>query len=117
MRGYGKVQRERYWKGLVAEWRGSSLSVNEFCRRRGIAPSSFWYWIKRSRTKPTGHDGPVFLPVRLAPTDCGSEHSAGVLGAGSIEILIAGRYPVRVSGGFAPAALDSVITVLEAHVC
>jgi len=114
----GKVQRERYWQGLVAEWRASSLSVNEFCRKRGIAPSSFWYWKKRSGCNSRGKDATVFLPIRVAQQPgAGSECSTGTLGTGPVEILVAGRYPVRVTGGFAPAVLDSVINVLENRAC
>lgn len=35
------------WKTIVASQRQSQLSVDEFCRREGIAKSTFWYWRKR----------------------------------------------------------------------
>ena len=39
------------------------------------------------------------------------------LGGSTIEILVAGRYQVKVAGESTPAVLDSVITVLEGRIC
>src|SRR3990172_13124226 len=35
------------WARIIAAQRQSSLTVVEFCRRRGIAKATFWYWRKR----------------------------------------------------------------------
>jgi hypothetical protein len=37
----------RRWAKLIEAQRRSSLTVVEFCRRRGIAKATFWYWRKR----------------------------------------------------------------------
>ena len=38
------------WAKIIAAQRQSSLTVVEFCRRRGIAKATFWYWRKRLAT-------------------------------------------------------------------
>ena len=35
------------WAKIIEGQRQSSLTVVEFCRRRGIAKATFWYWRKR----------------------------------------------------------------------
>jgi len=35
------------WAQVIATQRQSGLTVVEFCRRRGIAKATFWYWSKR----------------------------------------------------------------------
>ena len=35
------------WAKIIQAQRQSSLTVVEFCRRRGIAKATFWYWRKR----------------------------------------------------------------------
>jgi hypothetical protein len=40
---YGAKQ----WAKLIEAQRRSALTVVEFCRRRGIAKATFWYWRKR----------------------------------------------------------------------
>lgn len=38
------------WAKIIEAQRQSSLTVVEFCRRRGIAKATFWYWRKRLAT-------------------------------------------------------------------
>ena len=41
----GKIRRsEDEWRGIVGEFEGSGLSQEKFCRRRGIATTSFYAW-------------------------------------------------------------------------
>src|SRR3972149_12340605 len=35
------------WAKIIEAQRQSPLTVVEFCRRRGIAKATFWYWRKR----------------------------------------------------------------------
>ena len=38
------------WAKIIAAQRQSDRTVVEFCRRRGIAKATFWYWRKRLAT-------------------------------------------------------------------
>jgi hypothetical protein len=47
----GKRRDAAQWAQVIATQRQSELTVVEFCRRRGIAKATFWYWSKRLVTK------------------------------------------------------------------
>jgi hypothetical protein len=52
----GRAKRQRLgadvWRGLLAKFAGSDLSVRAFCSQEGISPSSFNWW--RSRLNGRG---------------------------------------------------------------
>lgn len=104
------------WQQLVSKWQTSGLSMKQFCEGHGIAPSTFWRWKDRFSAHGKASGPAVFLPVKVAATLGGYLGGDNQL-SGSIEILVAGKYPVRVTGNFGGAVLDSVITILERHVC
>ena len=43
----GARRKAARWAKIIEAQRQSSLTVVEFCRRRGIAKATFWYWRKR----------------------------------------------------------------------
>jgi hypothetical protein len=45
--------RRNYWSKLIAEQEASGLGVRPFCRERGMAEPSFYYWRKRLRKNGT----------------------------------------------------------------
>lgn len=56
------------WPAIIVAQRESNLTVDEFCRRQGIARATFWYWRKRVRTSGDGSNSKVattFLPVPI----------------------------------------------------
>ena len=61
MGGGRRLDRERYWRGVVREQRASGLSVSAFCRERGVASCSFYSWRRRIE-KHQGADGPDGTP-------------------------------------------------------
>lgn len=46
-RRYRTRRNAAQWARVIAAQRQSELTVGEFCRRRGIAKATFWYWSKR----------------------------------------------------------------------
>jgi len=50
------------WKSRISEWEASGESLAGFCKRTGIAYSSFGYWRKRLGKLPVRQE---FLPVRI----------------------------------------------------
>jgi hypothetical protein len=64
--------KERHWRGLIAESRGSGLSGAEYCRRKGIKYSQFADWQQRIRKIDTAAKRAVQSAMtrqRLAATD------------------------------------------------
>ena len=45
------------WARIIAAQRQSDRTVAEFCRRRGFAKATFWYWRKRLVTTERGNRG------------------------------------------------------------
>lgn len=45
---------EPHWRGVIADWQASGLTVAEFCRSRKITPSQFYRWKKQIKEKDGG---------------------------------------------------------------
>ena len=73
-----KQSAEAAWRGRLAKYRKSSLSVTEFCRQQGVSVPSFYQWRKRlsgnrdvvhaKPQKPSQAKTPSFVPVGVSPT-------------------------------------------------
>lgn len=109
----GHTPTERSWIPILADWKKSGLGVREFCRRRRVRESTFWFWRKEvpererrrreRRADATGNRRIRILPVRVVETPASK---------GPIEILSGGR-TLRVAGDFDPVILRKVLSVLE----
>jgi transposase-like protein len=104
-RGQRDPTRERFWRSTLAAWRSSGDSVREFCGRRDLTETAFYFWRKELRRR----DGeravrpvtPTFVPVTVIPAAavevrCPSGHVVTVPGCdGSLlRILFAALAPV-----------------------
>src|SRR5262245_57016111 len=65
--------RERFWRATLSAWRSSGLSVREFCGRRDLTETAFYFWRKELRkrdgeraARPTTHAA-TFVPVTVIP--------------------------------------------------
>ena len=56
--------REQHWRGLVAEWRASGLSVRAFCSQRQVREANFYAW----RRELERRDGPTAAAPGAAPS-------------------------------------------------
>jgi len=109
----GPTAAEMSWIPILADWKKSGLGPREFCRRRRLRESAFWFWKReipdrgrrRRRRKTQGPGKPTLriLPVRLV-----KEPVSRV----PLEILSGGR-TLRISGDFDPGVLRKVLFVLE----
>ena len=88
-----------YWEKEISEWKVSSLTVIEYCRRRNIGRHQFFYWRKKLSRKSKSVE---FIEVpRLRPSP--------VL----TPILVkTGRFTVEIKSGFDPADLEQVLRIL-----
>lgn len=72
------------WVRIIAAQRQSDRTVVDFCRRRGIAKATFWYWRKRLATTEkqelVAKPAQRFLAVPIvAPVAAGIEVDLGTL--------------------------------------
>ena len=89
------------WARLIEAQRQSDRTVVEFCRRRGIAKATFWYWRKRLATTEKrdldARPARRFLAVPLvAPA------------AERIEVDL-GTMRVRLEGAGAARVVDAIV--------
>ena len=55
--------RAQQWAMVVQECAASGLSNREFCRQRGIAEKSFYYWQRKLRTQILEAASPQLVPL------------------------------------------------------
>lgn len=112
------VERERFWRELLARQAASGLSVRQFCGREGVSEPSFYQWRKRlSATPQTKHKvatkgersaslppaDALFLPLGLLGGSARSE----------LEIVHPAGCRVRVVGEVNVASLTRVLEALD----
>src|SRR5690349_8706784 len=84
--------RER-WRDRLARWRGSDLSISEFCFREGVSPPSFYQWRKRLQRRPNLRRGrtassPVLVPVEVVGSTTESSRLSKGDGEGALVEVV-----------------------------
>ncbi len=76
-------KREAFWRGVLARFDASGLSVRRFCARERVTEPSFYAWrrVLRERDTEARWKSPAFVPVVV-----GDEASAGAGGGVVIEL-------------------------------
>jgi len=97
------------WRDLVERQRSSGLSVAAFCRRDGVAASSFFAWKRKLGFVPAT---PAFVEATVAGTPPPPPPPAR--SAGRVEVRLRGGRRVRVGRGFDRDLLAEVVAALEA---
>jgi hypothetical protein len=112
------------WAERVEQWRVSGLSQSEFCRREGLAVSTFNRRVValvgksvRSGVSSEPSEEPRWLEVRMSGLRGGRVgESSGSLGEG-FEVLLAGGWRVRLGPQFDTEGLRRLLGVLESLPC
>ena len=72
--------RAQHWAMVVQECAASGLSNREFCRQRGIAEKSFYYWQRKLRQQIVESTSPRLVPLE-APVAADEQLSIQYRGA------------------------------------
>jgi len=63
------VEKEEFWRLVLAEHAASDLSVRAFCKREAISEASFYFWkrelVSRDAIPISQPKSPQFIPVRV----------------------------------------------------
>lgn len=94
------------WRGRLAKFDASGLTVAEFCRREQVSQARFYYWSKRIRRR--GHSQTA--PTR--PSGVGSATSRAEDETGAVEVLVGNSIRVRMPCG-EPAAVAALVRHLQ----
>lgn len=137
--------RAGYWDGMIAEYRASGQSQEEFCRRRGLSVHSLRAWLYQrplQAARAAVRSGlaaaraglsarldaaaPVGLTGGRAPVVGGggfvqvaavADDPAAELLAAPLEVLLNNGRKVAVRPGFDAATLQQVVALLEEAPC
>jgi transposase-like protein len=114
------VQKERYWQRIIVEAARSGQSIREFCRRRRLKESQFYWWQRNLKErqqegkssqkiwgKDTSGDQKTFALV---------SDESGTLETG-VELVLNNGRRLEISKGVDEATLRAVLPALEADGC
>lgn len=98
-----------FWMAHIKAQEKSGLKVSEYCRRHGLAASTFYDWKRRFSRSSSSQLNLVSLPERLV-----GDHGQGLQDFFcEIRICIGRGYRVEVGEGFNALVLKRVVSVLE----
>jgi len=94
------LERERYWRGVIREQRGSGLGISAFCREHEVPLSSFFQW-RRKLQERQRKDEPVpgngtpqedsvakFVPVQLQPPPTATRAGCEIVLADGCRVIV-----------------------------
>ena len=99
----------KFWRRHVDAWRGSGLSQKAYCERHGLVYGTMNYW-KRKLQSPELEGSDQGL-VELKTVG----EASGVGERPAIELVVTGRYLLRLWPGTRPEHLGEVLAVLESR--
>ena len=109
------MEKARFWQTAIREAARSGVSVREFCRRRKLHESQFYWWQRRlslRRQPARGLNQRAGGPTSFALV--GDEPGATDAG---IELVLASGRRLRIARGVDEATLRAVLTVVEPEGC
>jgi len=99
------------WKELVAAWRASGLSQQEFAKEKGLASTTLSWWACRLR-REGGDPAPSLVPVEVVRED-----AAEPVGAAPLRVELSRGRTIVVPPDFDAPTLRRLVTTLEDGAC
>jgi hypothetical protein len=102
-----EIQKERFWRDALKQWRASRLSVRAYCQQQNLSQATFYYWQRTlaARDRATA----PFAAVSVLP-----EAQPKVLASGAaFELVLNSHRVLRIEPGFDAATLRRLLAVLE----
>jgi hypothetical protein len=115
--GKADAKKARHWQEVLGEAARSGISIREFCRRRRLKESQFYWWQRRLRvsrreghgTRPGGVNGQRASFALVSK-------EAGAVDAG-VELVLNGGQRLRITKGVDEETLRTVLAALEPAGC
>jgi hypothetical protein len=93
-----------FWTRHVEGWRSSGLTQKAYCKRHRLSKGSLGYW-SSTLNHPT--------EVKAALVEVGRAEVQEQRPSSPIELVVEGRYLLRLWPGVEPAHIRQVLSVLE----
>lgn len=103
------VAKEAFWRGALAKFAASGLTIRAFCRREGLSESAFYFWRRElavRQRQAMARTGEVSAPRPLR-TGQNSRPSAAFVPA----VIAAAPQPGAAPGVFEPATAASSLAL------
>ncbi|MGQ9668540.1 MAG: IS66 family insertion sequence element accessory protein TnpA [Anaerolineae bacterium] len=114
--GKGDAEKARYWQRTISEAARSGMSIREFCRRRRLRESQFYWWQRKLKagrnTRTVRRSGVNGNAASFALVS----EEAGAIDA-SIELVLSDGRKLRIRQGVDEETLRSVLAALESARC
>jgi len=108
-------RKEQFWRDVLRCWRESGLSVRAYCRQRGLAEPSFYFWRRALAERREPAAATAHAPeVRFVPLTVRSE---SVAVEAPVEIVLANGRRLRLPVGVAAGVVRELLAVLEETPC
>ena len=109
------VEKARHWQKTIREAARSGMSIREFCRRRKLKESQFYWW--QRRLKQTRQQRKVRKPGDHGPASFALvSDESGATDAG-IELVLGDGRRLRISKGVDEETLRAVLAAVEPARC
>jgi transposase len=113
--GKGDAAKAGYWQKTLGEAARSGMSIREFCRRRRLKESQFYWW--QRRLKPGRQEGTMSrLGVHEKAASFALVSDEAGMDAG-IELVLGGGRRLRIRKGVDEETLRAVLGALEPARC
>jgi hypothetical protein len=110
--------KERYWRGVLADWQASGMFAKEYCIKHNVHYNNFIAWKKRLPLRDAELDADgrpletaCFAPVRVIESQPRTEVTAGAKDV-AIELVLRNGIVLRLSGDCPLKLLSDVISLL-----
>ena len=114
--GKGDVEKARYWQRTIGKAVRSGMSIREFCRRRRLKESQFYWWQRRLKAG-RGERGRRQRSARNPQASFALvSEEAGATDAG-IELVLGDGHRLRIRQGVKEETLRAVLAALEPPPC
>src|SRR5919109_4291173 len=111
------VDKELFWRSMLAQFDADSLSIRDFCRRHRLREASFHNWRRELRRRDrllastAAKPAPLFVPLTISSSPRRTDDGPGrVTAAPPLELRLPGGRVLRVRAGFDADALRQLLT-------
>ena len=100
-------EREAFWRGVVARFGKSDLTVRGFCARERVSEDTFYFWRREIQRRDAERPGSSFVPIVVSNTQSAeSDHS--------IVIELRGGRAMRLPAALPIGQIAELVHAIEA---
>jgi transposase len=96
---------------MVRQWRGSGLSIRDFCAERQISEGNFYAWRRTIAERDT--QAARFVPVHVVPDPKPAGDGSGNGSDNGLELLLGAGRVLRIGRDFDAVTLLRLLALLE----